>query len=393
MLFYFYIFCLLFGDDLRSIWRCGGPSSEPAVGKDVAARSHDYLRARVSDPRQQLCIVVRGIIPSASAALSPSSTTGARITGRDIEKDTAVSAAYGSPQATDKREELPVASNRDFIQPHSDFVTEYLRRAKIHHEAGEQRYAVEALDQLLGIEGLTPEATSFVLNRKGIYLLAAGDVSGAQESYELALRGGQNNRHALTNLALLLHHHIFPHRPSELWILSRAIEMYRAALGRDDASLPSFPSATFSRHSEGNSRKLPKTPTLGLVQKLGEGVEANTQEPVLSDGGIGGPIEKTLVSIELATALSQAGHADKAVFELEFTLAQISGFTTAVQQEMDSRQADAEIRVAEGSNTRDAAALWDRLASARFNAGDFHGAVAAGGDSRCISGTSKGRNN
>lgn len=394
MLFCFYILWLLFDDDLRSIWRCRGSPSEPA-GKDVATRSDDYLRARMSDPRQQFGIVVRGLIPSTSAALLPSSTTGVRVTEEDTEKDTEGSAAHGSSQATVKREEVPVVSNRDFIQRHSDFVTESLRRAEIYHEAGEQRYAVEVLDQLLRIEGLTPEAISFVLNRKGIYLLAAGDVSGAQESYELALMGGQDNRHALTNLALLLHHHIFPQRPSELWILLRAIEMYRAALGSDDASLLSTPSATLSRHSEGNRRKLPQTPTLVLaagVQKLGEGVEANTQEPATSDGGIGGPIEKTPVSIELATALSQAGHADKAVTELEFTLAQISGFTTAVHQEMDSRQADTEIRSAEGSNARDAAALWDRLASARFSAGDFHGAVAAGGDNRCISGTSKGVN-
>lgn len=365
-----------------------------AAGKEVAARSHDYLSTRVSDPRQQLYVVVPAIIPSASAALSPMSTAGARVTGRDIEKDTAVCAAHGLSQAADRREELPLASNRDSIEPHSNFVREYLRRAEFHHEAGEQRHAVEALDRFLGIEGLTQEVTSFVLNRKGIYLLAAGDVSGAQESYELALRGGQDNRHALTNLASLLHHHIFPQRPTELWILSRAIEMYRTALGRDDASLLSSPSALPLQHSEGNCRKLPQTHTLGLaagVQKLGEGVEDDKEELASSDCGIGGPIEKSTVSIELATALSQAGHADKAVAELELTLAQISGFTTAVQQEVDSGQAHADMRAAVGSNARDAAALWDRLASARFNTGDFRGAVAAGGESRCIGGTSKGR--
>ncbi|CAM9593879.1 unnamed protein product, partial [Ectocarpus fasciculatus] len=137
--------------------------------------------------------------------------------------------------------------------------------------------AAELLDRLLGLGQLTPESRSFVLNRRGNYLTSANDLPGARESYERALdrRGhGHMNRHALYNLARLLHFHIFPSEISipDFSTIERAVELYREALGQ-------------------------------------------------GGDGVGGPIDRSVIFRDMASALMLAGRLEEAIAELEYALA------------------------------------------------------------------------
>ena len=193
---------------------------------------------------------------------------------------------------------------------------------------------------------------------------------------ELASWGGQQNKHSLFNLALLLHHHIFPQRPADFWVLSRAIELYRSALGR----IPSSPSTTNlrSNHHQLSAHYQAHGTTSGSSEREAD-IERANRETIQHDGEIGGPIDKTMVSIELATALSQSGRPDEAVAELEFTLEHTWGFkTTHPRKRSANRQRVMNMGTEMGGTARDVAALWDRLASVRSNEGDSRGAVAAG---------------
>lgn len=98
------------------------------------------------------------------------------------------------------------------------------------------------LDRLLSLGNLNPDARYFMHNLRSIYLQSAKECIGARKSYELALEesghGWGINRHAMRNLAALLHLHTFPLETEwpDFAILEQAIELYRAAIGRDDSS-------------------------------------------------------------------------------------------------------------------------------------------------------------
>lgn len=229
-----------------------------------------------------------------------------------------------------------------------------LHLAEVVAQLGQPRRAVLLVDRLLGLEQLTPEAGSFMLNRRGLYLQSANDWAGARESYELALeRGWQGqgtNKLALWNLAALLHLHIFPSAAAghNFSTLERAIELYRAALGHD--------------------RTVLQTP-----------LDSNppTPESGSQDNGIGGPVDRNSIFRNLAAALLLAGRPGEAVAELDYAL-------TELQSEDDTQvlpkpTADRAAAAAAAATRRiSTALLWDSLSGARRAAGDVPGALAAG---------------
>ncbi|CAM9506285.1 unnamed protein product [Ectocarpus sp. 12 AP-2014] len=223
-----------------------------------------------------------------------------------------------------------------------------LHLAQALSQLGHPVRAAELLDRLLGLGQLTPESRSFVLNRRGIYLMAANDFTAARQSYERALDGrghGHINRHALYNLARLLHFHILPSEITipDFSIIERAIELYREALGP-------------------------------------------------GGDGIGGPIDRSAVLRDMAAALMLAGRVEEAIAELEYATADLSeDLENATTSSISSKRycdgdADKSGGVEEEALTtaetaarnKTAAFLWDSLSSARSAAGDVSGAVAAG---------------
>lgn len=245
-----------------------------------------------------------------------------------------------------------------------------LHLAEVLAQLGQLRRATVLVDRLLSLGRLTPEARSFMFNRRGNYLKSATDWTGARKSYELALEEGgyghSVNRHALWNLASLLHFHIFPSETAGqgLSTLERAIELYLAALGRD-GSTPAHDS----------------TPSDLRGKKQGD--------------DIGGPVDHLSILRDLAGALLLAGRPEEAVAELEYFLAG----TLTKSKSSWSRSSNASSNRNERGNsddsnganpvgavaTADAAAmtksrafLWDSLSGARVAAGDVSGAVAAG---------------
>lgn len=237
-----------------------------------------------------------------------------------------------------------------------------LHLAEVVAQLGQPRRAVELVDRLLDLELLTPEATSFMLNRRGQYLRSDKDWAAARESYELAVeiagQGQRINRHALWNLAVLFHSQVSPSETvgPNFSTLERAIELYRVALGRDstDSNPP--------------------------------GLASGSQE-----NDIGGPVDRCSVLRGLVAALLLAGRAEEAVAELEYALMELTASTdgsdhqwTSSDQfnienghQMTSRETPEETPE-EATRRTDAALLWDRLSSARGAAGDVPGALAAG---------------
>lgn len=238
-----------------------------------------------------------------------------------------------------------------------------LHLAEVVAQLGQPRRAVALADRLLGLERLTPEARSFMLNRRGLYLQSASDWRGARESYELALeRGWQGqgiNRHALWNLAALLHFHIFPSEAAvgpSFSTLERAIQLYRVALGRGNTAIQTSASASGG-----------------------------------TDNDIGGPVDRCSIFRDLAAALLLAGRPGEAVAELEDALTELTGSTESSSSPWrssqqinseDSNQGVAKVtadRAAEAATTRVSSAfLWDSLSGARRSAGDVPGALSAG---------------
>lgn len=214
-----------------------------------------------------------------------------------------------------------------------------LHLAQALSQLGRPLRAAKLLDRLLGLGQVTPESRSFVLNRRGIYLMSANDFTGARESYERALdrRGhGHMNRHALYNLARLLHFHILPSEMAmpDFSIIERAIELYREALGR-------------------------------------------------GGDGIGGPIDRSVIVRDMAAALMLAGRLEEAIEELEYALAEMweeveSTTTTTISSKGGVVEVAALTTTEAAARNKTAAFLWDSLSSARSAAGDISGAVAAG---------------
>lgn len=180
--------------------------------------------------------------------------------------------------------------------------------ADAYYNLGQTRRAVTVLDSLVSDNSLgdnrmeESRLESFVLNRRGIILAEAGDILGARESYKRAL-ANQKNRHAMYNLAMLLHYSVFPTAAASgsISILGRAIELYQEALG--DASIIK----TMSLSSTAKSR---------LVLPRAEHIESENSTPAQHEE-IGGPVDRVAVSQDLAIALLEVGRAHEAVIVME----------------------------------------------------------------------------
>lgn len=256
--------------------------------------------------------------------------------------------------------------------------------AEAYANLGQVERDMALLNRLLGIGQLADEARSFILNRKGLCLQSTGDFEGARESYELAVAGGQDNRHALYNLAFLLHYNIFPETRFNASVLFRAITLYRKALGRDTTILAlqqehnpmvTTLAATDLRATQGGSEPGSnlavdpgpdpggsRQPNRNQQKELRVAARQNLQK---HGDGIGGPIDHANVSKHLAKALVQDGRPGEAVAELEDALAQM--------METDRGEKWA----------REMAFLWGSISDARFSAGDTSGAVTAGSGGGC----------
>lgn len=222
-----------------------------------------------------------------------------------------------------------------------------LHLAEVYQNLQQPERAVGLLDLLLQVD-LSADATSFILNRRGIYLKSAGDSVGARQSYELALIERHDNRHACYNLAALFHLSIFP-ATSDFSMLLHAIDLYRAALGRprEGAVVPS--------------------------------IQAPTSVPAAN---LGGPVNRLDVSQDLAVALLQAGRADEAIEELEnvffYKWGEGSGKETARGEPIVAPVDRAAADTPEPAAPMEKAIMWGRLANAKIEARDLPGAVVAG---------------
>lgn len=289
------------------------------------------------------------------ASSSPHEPTTAAVTDKPDGPDTAAYVAHGRRLQLEGSLHKAAAVLEDVVASNENEPTALLYLAGVYQELGDPRRATATADRLLDVDQLTIEARSFVLNLRGIYLKSAGDLDGARESYELAVvsQDGDINRHASYNLAVLLHYSVLPesHPDSPVLLLEQAIGLYRAALGRGNAS-PALPSS---------STQL--------------GAEAREDGVRWSDG-IGGPVDRASVSRDLAAALSQAGRPAEAVAELEQALSLIwemddSGETHPSEGGLGAASG-------RGGGGKDAAVLWNSLAGAKLAVGDVFGAVDAG---------------
>lgn len=230
--------------------------------------------------------------------------------------------------------------------------------AEAYQALGQPRRTVELVDQLLALD-VPVETKSFVLNRRGICLRRIGDLAGARESYELAVRDGLDNRHAMYNLAHLLHYAAFPRSPHDFSILLRAIELYRGALGRPDSGASV------------------RSPTLQAAETGGRHASATlkkgARESTAKSDEIGGPLDTLPVLNDLSDALVQAGRPGEAASELEHALALVTGWLGSG----GDRGRGVDAAHSEG-HSKEEAFLWDTLRRARDDAGDHVGAVAAG---------------
>ncbi len=236
-----------------------------------------------------------------------------------------------------------------------------LHLAEVFAQLGQPRRAVVLADRLLSLAQLTAEAQSFTLNRRGLYQQLVGDWIGARESYELALEcvehSHSRNRLALWNLARLLHFHVFPSETlgPDFSTLERAIELYRAALGRDGGT------TAITQDSKPRPRDNPQ------------------------GDSIGGPIDRSSIARDLAAALSLAGRPGEAVAELENVLIETDSTNTSIGDRYLESETGGNVTVqgkatssADINRKKTTAFLWDSLASARRAAGDLPGAVTAG---------------
>lgn len=294
-----------------------------------------------------------------------------------------------------------------------------LHLAEVYHNTGRTPEAIDLLERLLGL-GLKAGATSFVMNRRGIYLASRRDFGGARTSYELALEKARN-RHANYNLAVLLHRSIFP-ETSDFSLLLQAIELYRAALGKDAPPVPGecAPlSATDQRRSSAASVCSSSNEEAGVLHPNDPDYAMSTNttstgvktpgalsptgmsgsavqcppgadhprkrgdvrgKPAVDQHEVGGPVDTVGVTRHLALALVEAGRAGEAVRELEAAIwcrwgKRLDDGTSTIGSPQAST--DREFAVDDSARAEEAL-VWASLASARTDAGHAHGAVEAG---------------
>lgn len=343
---------ILAGDALISVlpsWEWDSPVLTASFREIVAVRTLFFANAAV----------LKGSNPTlpattADASSPPRKPTTAAVTDKTYGPGTAAYVALGRRLQLEGSLHKAAAVLEDVVAWNENEPTALLHLAGVYEELGDARRATATADRLLDVDQLTVEARSFVLNLRGIYLKSAGDLDGARESYELAIsQDGQDNRHAFYNLALLLHYSFFPESQPDppVLLLEQAIELYRAALGRGNTS-PALP--------------LPSTQL---------GTEAREDSARWNDG-VGGPVDRTSVSRDLAAALSQAGRPAEAVAELEQALSLIREMDDS--GETHPSEGGLGAAAGRGGGGKDAAVLWNSLAGAKLAVGDVFGAVDAG---------------
>jgi len=136
--------------------------------------------------------------------------------------------------------------------------------------------------------------------------------------------------------------------------VERAIELYRAALGRNVAL---------------------STEEAQLSNLSGAGEK--------HERDVGGPIDRLAIFSKLAAALLSAGRPREAVAELELALAGMPAgmdwtSTGSNSSEVYSEQGRATTTVDSAAQSRATGVLWDSLLRAKVAAGDIAGAIAAG---------------
>ena len=190
--------------------------------------------------RTPFLAIAAAVLKGSNPSSSPRESTTAGVTEKSNGKNKAAFVAHGRRLHLEGSLHEAAAVLEDVLASDENEPTALLHLAGVYQELGDPRRATVAVDRLLDVGQLTVEARSFVLNLRGIYLTSAGDLDGARESYELALlsQDGQDNRHALYNLALLLHYSMVPESQPDTSVLliEQAIGLYRAALGRGNAS-------------------------------------------------------------------------------------------------------------------------------------------------------------
>lgn len=290
--------------------------------------------------------------------------------------------------------------------------------AEAYHSMGNTKQAIGLLERALGVN-ITKEAISFILNRRGIYLASMTDFVGARQSYEVALEAKANNHHASYNLALLLHHSIFP-ESSDFSILQDAIKLYRRALGRrvgvpltgiwpslNGTSSSPVPcgggldpeihtdstggaslrmgasSPTTSGKSFSNLDYLKETRSIHrCLSTQSDHPDLNTETSMSSaeNDEIGGPVNKLHVTRDLSMALLEVGRTKEAIDELENAIFCTWGLWTGGPsgEEVLTTNRDPTEMATSASETREKAMMWGSLSNARINAEDAHGAISAG---------------
>lgn len=372
-------------------------SHQAATSLDQCVGPLPVVAATTADQPQPL----QKVAPSSGIKVAPTSaqdlTPG---TQAEAEEDTANLVSHARELLTAGSLDRAAAVLEGVLASTSDEPTALLLLAEVYHALAQPERAVAVVERLLKFPLVSSEARSFILNRQGIYLQSANDFEGARKSYDLAVQDGQHNRHALYNHAVLLHYTIFPETASDLSLLLRAVDLYRAALERGPASQP--PSTRlFKPQQTHDGRKNPTDKTDWPDPPMGGGRipfnqrkdAENSAGPTLSNGltkvdetreledvhddGIGGHVQSVMVSIHLASALSQIGRSWEAVRELERTLQEHFAGGLAGQHNGASRDArDATWLTAR----KEAAAVWNGISNARLDAGDGPGAVHAGNE-------------
>lgn len=253
------------------------------------------------------------------------------------------------------------AEAADVLQKLREYTEEpivVLHLADVYYKLGRLELAIGLLDDLLcgddkvGDKVEDNELKSFVLNRRGILLAEAGDLTAARQSYERALAlAHRKNHHASYNFAMLLHYRVYPTtgEVDRLSVLLHSIELYYAALGhhRHSGDSPFLtklrPSSSLTMSNQNRHRPMPESAEavnlakLSLMRQNNTSTQMQEPRPMPTIGnsftqspkrsteaakhpqeGVGGPVNRIAVSQDLAIALLEVGQAREAVMVLEY---------------------------------------------------------------------------